>query len=90
MVCVYFLFSTLIEATEAEQTIKLDAELAESAWIKFNAGQAGFFRVRYSQEMLDSLSKAIETLALPSVDRLAVQVAIAVDEFVSCLMYTYL
>ena len=44
-----------------------------SSWLKANAGQTAFFRVRYSDEMLAQLGDSIESLKLCPVDRLGVQ-----------------
>eukprot|EP01111_Echinosteliopsis_oligospora_P007854 TRINITY_DN2317_c1_g1_i3.p1 TRINITY_DN2317_c1_g1~~TRINITY_DN2317_c1_g1_i3.p1 ORF type:complete len:885 (+),score=286.66 TRINITY_DN2317_c1_g1_i3:86-2656(+) len=42
-------------------------------WIKFNYGQSGFFRIRYSEELLEKLLPPLKALTLPPVDRLGVQ-----------------
>ena len=43
------------------------------AWIKVNAGQTGFFRVRYSDEEWDLLREAVASLSLPPIDRIGLQ-----------------
>eukprot|EP00002_Diphylleia_rotans_P015932 TRINITY_DN3086_c0_g1_i4.p1 TRINITY_DN3086_c0_g1~~TRINITY_DN3086_c0_g1_i4.p1 ORF type:complete len:798 (-),score=182.20 TRINITY_DN3086_c0_g1_i4:58-2451(-) len=43
------------------------------AWIKCNAGQHGFFRTKYSSEMLQKLKQPVLDRSLASVDRLGVQ-----------------
>ena len=42
-------------------------------WFKVNPGQAGFYRVRYSEEELDRLKSPIRSLTLPAQDRLGLQ-----------------
>jgi len=42
-------------------------------WVKFNAGQSGFFRVKYSEELSTRLGSAIKDLSLSTGDRLGVQ-----------------
>lgn len=61
------------EVRSGSETLELPAALADAAWCKCNAGQAGFFRVRYSTELLDGLASAVASRELPSVDRLSVQ-----------------
>ncbi|MFQ5918966.1 MAG: M1 family metallopeptidase [Thermoplasmata archaeon] len=42
-------------------------------WFKVNAGQTGFYRVNYPSEEWERLSSAIQTRALPALDRLGLQ-----------------
>ena len=42
-------------------------------WVKGNAGQTAFLRIRYSDELLAQLGEAIESMQLSPVDRLGVQ-----------------
>lgn len=42
----------------------------ESDWIKVNPGTIGYYRTRYSPEMLDQLIPAIRSQTLPPLDRL--------------------
>mmetsp|Transcript_13033 Transcript_13033/g.26052 ORF Transcript_13033/g.26052 Transcript_13033/m.26052 type:complete len:879 (-) Transcript_13033:288-2924(-) len=44
-----------------------------ASWVKGNAGQTAFFRIRYSDELLAQLGEAIESMKLLPVDRLGVQ-----------------
>ena len=44
-----------------------------AGWIKANVGQSGFFRVRYSDDLLDRLGGGVADMSLSSVDRLAIQ-----------------
>jgi len=41
--------------------------------VKLNVGQTGFYRVKYSDEMLAALGGGVEDMSLGSVDRLSVQ-----------------
>eukprot|EP01113_Clastostelium_recurvatum_P035977 TRINITY_DN5071_c0_g1_i1.p1 TRINITY_DN5071_c0_g1~~TRINITY_DN5071_c0_g1_i1.p1 ORF type:complete len:860 (-),score=219.67 TRINITY_DN5071_c0_g1_i1:867-3155(-) len=41
-------------------------------WLKVNAGQSGFYRVKYSEDMLAKLLSPLRELALPPVDRLGI------------------
>eukprot|EP01112_Ceratiomyxa_fruticulosa_P011130 TRINITY_DN2998_c0_g1_i1.p1 TRINITY_DN2998_c0_g1~~TRINITY_DN2998_c0_g1_i1.p1 ORF type:complete len:855 (-),score=219.95 TRINITY_DN2998_c0_g1_i1:139-2703(-) len=52
--------------------IALDADFAKSA-IKANAGQSGFYRVKYSEDLLKRLLGPLSELKLPPVDRLGIQ-----------------
>lgn len=49
--------------------IELD-DVDESDWVKINPGTVGYFRTRYSAEMLDQLIPAIRNQTLPPLDRL--------------------
>jgi len=42
-------------------------------WVKVNANQTGFFRVKYTSELASRLLPPLSSLALPTVDRLAIQ-----------------
>ena len=42
-------------------------------WVKVNSEQTGFYRAQYKQEDLARLIPAVESLELPSADRLGVQ-----------------
>eukprot|EP01116_Phalansterium_solitarium_P014381 TRINITY_DN3200_c0_g1_i1.p1 TRINITY_DN3200_c0_g1~~TRINITY_DN3200_c0_g1_i1.p1 ORF type:complete len:914 (+),score=361.44 TRINITY_DN3200_c0_g1_i1:169-2742(+) len=55
------------------QKATLQLPNADAAWLKANAGQAGFFRVLYDGRLSDKLRAAVESLALPTVDRLGLQ-----------------
>ena len=63
-----------VETQARSQRIKLDRHIARAAWVKFNAGQSGLFRVRYSAPLLDGLALAVKARQLPAIDRLAIQV----------------
>ncbi len=67
-------FFTMLEGREA--TVRLPETLPASdgeAWIKVNSSQTGFFRVNYSAAMWERFRPAIESLALPTADRLGLQ-----------------
>jgi len=51
----------------------VEVPFKKDEWVKVNAGQPGFYRVRYSAEMLEKLTTPLRQLALPPVDRLGVQ-----------------
>lgn len=42
----------------------------ENDWVKLNPGSAGFYRVQYSNEMLQMFKPAVSDLSLPPLDRL--------------------
>ncbi|KAH8303799.1 hypothetical protein KR018_006010 [Drosophila ironensis] len=42
----------------------------KSDWIKINPGTVGYYRTRYSSEMLEALIPAVERMELPPLDRL--------------------
>jgi puromycin-sensitive aminopeptidase len=54
--------------TEREQEIILD-NVADSDWVKLNAGMSGFYRVQYSDEMFKQLLNAVQTKKLRTEDR---------------------
>jgi aminopeptidase N len=55
-----------------EETLKFEHS-NESKWVKLNAGQSGFFRVRYATDLSARLTEPIKSLTLGSVDRIGVQ-----------------
>ncbi|CUG87639.1 aminopeptidase, putative [Bodo saltans] len=55
--------------TERSGTVTIDN--ADAAWVKVNAKQAAFCRVKYDSEMLTSLLAAVSSKALGNVDRLS-------------------
>ena len=42
-------------------------------WVKVNPGTTGFYRVKYSSELLDKLLPAVRKMELPATDRLSLQ-----------------
>ncbi len=42
------------------------------AWLKVNPGQTGFYRVRYSEDLLSRLTRAVEEKKLPATDSLGI------------------
>ncbi|XP_059468459.1 puromycin-sensitive aminopeptidase isoform X2 [Neocloeon triangulifer] len=51
------------------KTITLE-NVSENDWVKVNPGTVGFYRTRYSPEMLSQLIPAIKSKTLPPLDRL--------------------
>lgn len=41
-----------------------------NVWVKLNSGQRGFYRVKYSGELWEKLTKALEKGQVPVIDRL--------------------
>ncbi|XP_032574226.1 puromycin-sensitive aminopeptidase isoform X3 [Drosophila sechellia] len=70
--------STSKNPTGIAKTFLLDKSLMEVTldnvdeddWIKINPGTVGYYRTRYSQEMLEQLMPAVEKMELPPLDRL--------------------
>lgn len=62
--------SSLLSAKSAE--ITLDG-IREGDWININHDASGFFRVQYSQDMLEQLIPAITSKTLSAIDRLTLQ-----------------
>ncbi len=56
----------------ATGSMSFEADPAAS-WVKVNAGQTGFFRVRYPDEEWERLREAVISQALPPTDRLGLQ-----------------
>lgn len=50
-----------------------NVDVPPSDWIKVNAGQAGFYLAHYDDAGWAGLAKAVETLALPTMDRYGLQ-----------------
>jgi len=61
-----------IDVKEKSMTSELPGPMG-SGWIKGNAAQTAFYRIRYSDELLAELGSGIESMKLPAVDRLGVQ-----------------
>lgn len=55
---------------EAQRQLVLDR--GASGWIKLNPGQSGFYRVSYSEELLERLEEALKRGALDPIDALGV------------------
>ena len=74
--------------SEAEQTISIPCgQGSAGGWIKFNAGQTGFFRSTYTAaaaEQADGLAEGIRTQSLGAVDRLGV-----ISDAFACLSAGY-
>ncbi|MFY9457771.1 MAG: M1 family metallopeptidase [Candidatus Spechtbacterales bacterium] len=62
--------SNVLLATPKRKIIVAASDRAP--WVKINSGQTGFFRVKYSPKMLKALYPGIESLALPTIDRLGI------------------
>jgi len=62
--------SFLLDTKSAEVTID---NVPEDGWVKVNPGTTGFYRVRYSSELLDKLIPAVRSQQMPSTDRLSLQ-----------------
>ncbi|MCH7483103.1 MAG: M1 family metallopeptidase [Chloroflexi bacterium] len=62
--------SMLMDGTTGSMSLSLDPS---SSWVKVNAGQTGFFRVRYPDDEWERLREAVAALALPPTDRLGLQ-----------------
>ncbi|XP_034944824.1 puromycin-sensitive aminopeptidase [Chelonus insularis] len=60
-------FSTVM--SEKNQKIIMK-DIPKESWIKINPGTVGFYRTRYSPEILDLLIPAVENRTLPPLDRL--------------------
>ncbi|PRP83636.1 hypothetical protein PROFUN_08362 [Planoprotostelium fungivorum] len=58
------------ELSEREQTIHIRED---EAWFKVNASQTGFYRVRYSAQLLSRLLDPIREKKLNSIDRIGIQ-----------------
>jgi len=51
----------------------LQFPIKDTEWFKLNAGQSGFFRVRYSEEMSQRLIPAISSKSLSALDRIGLE-----------------
>jgi puromycin-sensitive aminopeptidase len=63
------IFRGIMNSAEQEFTI---GNVKAGDWIKVNSGTAGFYRVQYSEDMLKALLPAVESLALPVLDRFGI------------------
>ncbi|XP_026480740.1 puromycin-sensitive aminopeptidase [Ctenocephalides felis] len=59
--------STMLDTPSTTLTIP---NTAEGEWVKINSGTVGYYRVKYTPEMLRQLEPAIRSGALPPLDRL--------------------
>jgi puromycin-sensitive aminopeptidase len=59
--------------TEGTASTALTPAPTPEGWVKVNAGQTGFFRVRYEDAEWARLEAAVRTRALPATDRLGLQ-----------------
>jgi puromycin-sensitive aminopeptidase len=72
--------STAKEPSKVAQNFVLDTRqksitmdnVSESDWVKVNPGTVGFYRTRYTPEMLSQLIPAIKNKTLPPLDRLGI------------------
>ncbi|XP_067645923.1 puromycin-sensitive aminopeptidase isoform X2 [Eurosta solidaginis] len=70
--------STSRDPTKIAKTFLLDQKSMEVVlddvsaddWVKINPGTVGFYRTRYSKEMLEKLLPAVRQMVLPPLDRL--------------------
>ncbi|KAG4073866.1 hypothetical protein HA402_014071 [Bradysia odoriphaga] len=70
--------STAKNPSEIKLTTMLDKktmeivldDVGEAEWVKINPGTVGYYRTRYSPEMLDQLIPAVRNQTLPPLDRL--------------------
>jgi len=56
-----------------EKTSHITVSGYKGGWIKVNPGQTGFYRVKYSPELLERVIAALHSGALAATDRLGVQ-----------------
>eukprot|EP01125_Pyxidicula_operculata_P001519 TRINITY_DN11382_c0_g1_i1.p1 TRINITY_DN11382_c0_g1~~TRINITY_DN11382_c0_g1_i1.p1 ORF type:complete len:861 (-),score=234.44 TRINITY_DN11382_c0_g1_i1:165-2747(-) len=61
-----------VDLKEREGVIKTGVTNKDD-WVKFNAGQSGFYRVQYSPSLSLKLGEAIRNLSLPAGDRVGIQ-----------------
>lgn len=57
--------------TKANETFTIE-NVDPSEWVKLNTGTTGFYRVEYSESMLDSLISAVRDGTLPVLDRFGI------------------
>merc|ERR1712136_121162 len=62
--------SVLMEDRTMEVTIE---NVPADGWVKLNPGTCGFYRVKYSSDLLASLLPAVQNQTLPAKDRLGLQ-----------------
>ncbi|XP_033222097.1 puromycin-sensitive aminopeptidase-like isoform X2 [Belonocnema kinseyi] len=63
------IFSSVIDERKAEFLLK---NISKNTWIKVNPGTIGFYRTRYSSDLLELLVPAIKKRELPALDRLGI------------------
>ena len=51
---------------------KISVPLSDGGWVKLNPGQSGFYRVAYPKDLWARLVRAVETGAMPTLDRLGI------------------
>lgn len=61
-----------VDVKEGQAVLDVES-LKNTSWLKANADQSGFFRVKYSPELVEKLGHALNNKALKEGDRLGVQ-----------------
>lgn len=56
-----------------DKTTTITVKAGKNDWIKFNPDVTGFYRVRYTDELLNRLRNPIESLQLSAADRLGIE-----------------
>lgn len=63
------IFSSVMDEKRKEFVIK---NISKNTWIKVNRGTIGYYRTKYSSDLLDLLISAIRSRELPPLDRLGI------------------
>jgi len=61
---------TYVDVNQKSQNVTYEDEDDSTEWVKFNAGQSGFYRVQYSQTLAKRVAASIKSGSLPAADRL--------------------
>eukprot|EP01127_Copromyxa_protea_P012138 TRINITY_DN3126_c0_g1_i1.p1 TRINITY_DN3126_c0_g1~~TRINITY_DN3126_c0_g1_i1.p1 ORF type:complete len:867 (-),score=252.09 TRINITY_DN3126_c0_g1_i1:54-2654(-) len=59
-----------LDVNQKSQQVTYSEEDASTEWVKFNAGQSGFYRVQYSPALAERVAASVKSGALPAEDRL--------------------
>jgi len=63
---------TRVDLKKSEETLEFPVT-SNTKWFNVNANESGFFRVRYSPELISKLSEGIKSMDVPATERIGLQ-----------------
>jgi aminopeptidase 2 len=61
---------TYVDVNQKSQLVTYELEDDSTEWVKFNAGQSGFYRVQYSPALSERVAASVKSGSLSASDRL--------------------